>query len=57
MYTTSVAGDPKKLVFFEIFSSQAAHQFHMEQSYTHKLMASLEGKLAEPPVMTRLHAF
>jgi len=57
MYTTYADADPNKLIFFEIFSSEAAHKFHMEQDYTHKLAADLEGKLAGPMIMTRLHSF
>lgn len=57
MYTTTVEGDPNKLVFFEIFSSEEAHRFHMAQTYTHQLGADLEGKLLEPIKMTRLNAF
>ena len=51
MYTTSVDGEPNKLVFFEIFSSDDAHKFHMEQAYTKKLFAAVEGKVAGPPVV------
>ena len=57
MYTTATDGDPNKLVFFEVFSSQAAHNFHMAQDYTRKLAVDLEGKLERPPVMTKLNAF
>lgn len=57
MYTTSIEGSPNKLVFFEIFSSEEAHRFHMAQAYTQKLGADLEGKLLEPMKMTRLNAF
>ncbi len=57
MYTTSIDGEPNKLIFFEVFSSEAAHKFHMEQAYTRKLAADLEGKLAEPIIVTQLHAF
>jgi len=39
-----------------IFSSDDAHKFHMEQSYTRKLFATVDGKLAAPPVVTRLRA-
>ena len=31
MFETSRESDPHKLVFFEIFSSSAAHKFHVEQ--------------------------
>ena len=57
MYTTSIEGAPNKLVFFEVFSSEEAHKFHMAQAYTHRLGADLEGKLIEPMKMTRLNAF
>ena len=55
MYPTSKDGEPNKLVFFEIFSSEDAHKFHMEQAYTKKLFAALDGKVASP-VATRLRA-
>ena len=31
MFETSREGDQHKLVFFAIFSSSAAHKFHLEQ--------------------------
>jgi quinol monooxygenase YgiN len=43
-------------VFFEVFSSATAHEFHLEQDYTKRLMASLEGKLSGAPTMTKLSA-
>jgi quinol monooxygenase YgiN len=55
MYTTCVDGEPNKFVFFEIFSSDDAHRFHMEQAYTKRLFAALDGKFAATPV-TRLRA-
>jgi quinol monooxygenase YgiN len=57
MYTTSIDAEPNKLVFFEIFLSQEAHDWHMAQNYTHQLAADLEGKLAGPPKMTKLNRF
>ena len=57
MYTTSIDAEPNKLVFFEIFLSQEAHDWHMAQDYTHQLAADLEGKLAAPPKMTKLNRF
>jgi len=35
---------------------KAAHEFHLEQDYTKRLLASLEGKLSGVPTMTRLSA-
>jgi quinol monooxygenase YgiN len=57
MYTTTVEGESNKLVFFEIFSSEEAHRFHMAQAYTHQLGVDLEGKLLEPMRLKRLNAF
>ena len=56
MFETSREGDPHRLVFFEIFSSSAAHKFHLEQDYMKRLFAALDGKLARATVMTRLNA-
>jgi quinol monooxygenase YgiN len=56
MFETSREGDPHKLVFFEIFSSSAAHKFHLEQDYTKRLFTALEGKLAGASIMTKLNA-
>ena len=56
MFETSRKGDPHKLVFFEIFSSSAAHKFHLEQAYMKRLFTTLEGKLAGAPIMTKLNA-
>jgi quinol monooxygenase YgiN len=47
-------GIPHKLVFFENFSSSAAHKFHLEQDYMKRLITALEGKLAGAPIMTKL---
>jgi quinol monooxygenase YgiN len=56
LFTTAREGSPHKLVFFEVFSSPAAHTFHLEQDYTKRFFAALEGRLAEAPVMTSLSA-
>ena len=56
MFETSREGDPHKLVFFEVFSSSAAHKFHLEQEYMKRLFKTLEGKLAEATIMTKLNA-
>jgi signal transduction histidine kinase len=34
----------------------AAHEFHLEQDYTKRIFAALEGKMAGPPTFTRLSA-
>src|SRR5258707_13851992 len=56
MFETSREDDPHKLVFFEIFSSSAAHKFHLEQDYMKRLFTALEGKLAGATIMTKLNA-
>jgi len=56
LFETSREDAPHKLVFFEIFSSSAAHRFHLEQDYTKRMFAALEGKLAAVPIMTELNA-
>ena len=56
LYETTRKDDPGKLVFFEVFSSAAAHELHLEQDYTRRLFAALEGKLAGAPIMTNLNA-
>jgi quinol monooxygenase YgiN len=55
MFETSREDDPHKLVFFDIFSSSAAHKFHLEQDYMKRLFAVLEGKLAGALIITRLN--
>ena len=57
LYTTSIAGEPNKLVLFEIFSSPEAHDWHMAQAYTQQLAIDLDGKLAAPPKITKLDRF
>jgi quinol monooxygenase YgiN len=56
MVERSREGDPHKLVFFEIFSSSAAHKFHLEQDCLKGLFEALEGKLAGATIMTKLNA-
>jgi quinol monooxygenase YgiN len=48
--------DPHRLVFFEIFSSAAAHRFHLEQDYAKRMFASLDGKVSGVPTLTKLSA-
>jgi quinol monooxygenase YgiN len=56
MFETSWEGDPHRLVFFEIFSSSAAHKFHLEQDYIKRLFTAWEGKLVGAPIVTKLNA-
>ena len=54
LYETERKDDPHKLVFFEVFSSAAAHEFHLEQDYTKRMFASLDGKVSG--TLTKLSA-
>ena len=54
LYETGRKDDPHKPVFFEVFSSAAAHEFHLEQDHTKRLFASLEGKVSGVPTLTEL---
>ena len=56
LYETGRKDDPHKLVFFEVFASAAAHEFHLEQDYTKRMFASLDGKVSGAPTMTKLSA-
>ena len=56
LYETGQQDDPHRLLFFEVFSSAAAHEFRLEQDYTKRLFASLDGKLSGVPTLTRLSA-
>jgi quinol monooxygenase YgiN len=56
LYETGREDDPHKLVFFEIFSSAEAHEFHLQQDYTKRMFAALDGKLSGVPTMTILSA-
>ena len=56
LYETGRKDDPHKLVFFEVFSSAAAHEFHLAQHYTKRMFASLEDKLSGVPTLTKLSA-
>jgi len=53
-YQTSKEGDPNALIFFEVFTSKATHEFHLEADYTKRFFAGVQGKLAGKPVTTNL---
>ena len=53
-YQTAREDDPNTLVFFEVYSSQAAHEFHLQQEYTKKFLATFKSRLAEELVRTKL---
>ncbi|MCX2574055.1 putative quinol monooxygenase [Pedobacter sandarakinus] len=53
-YQTVKNDDPNTLIFFEVFTSKAALDFHMEADYTKEFFANVQGKLAGKPVSTIL---
>ncbi|MFS2158568.1 putative quinol monooxygenase [Pseudomonas sp. Pseusp122] len=53
-FQTTVADHPEKLVFFEVFASVDAHDFHLRQDYATKFFSALTGKLVSPPTITKL---
>jgi quinol monooxygenase YgiN len=55
LFVTSREDDRPRLVFFEVFSSPEAHKLHLEQDYTKRMLAAVEGKLAQAPIMTGLN--
>jgi quinol monooxygenase YgiN len=48
-YQTSKKDDPNTLVFFEVFVSPEALDFHMQADYTNAFFAGVQGKLAGKP--------
>lgn len=52
---TARQDDPNTLLFFEVFASEAANQWHLDQPYTQAFFAGVQGKLASKPTMTLLH--
>jgi quinol monooxygenase YgiN len=56
LYETGRNDDPNRLVFFEVFSSAVAHEFHLAQDYTKRMFASLDGKVSGVPTLTKLRA-
>ena len=56
LYETERKDDPHQLLFFEVFSSAAEHEFHLAQDYTKRMLASLDGKVSGVPTLTKLSA-
>ena len=53
-YLTSRQDDPNTLVFYEIYRSQAAQEFHLEQDFTKKFLTMLKSAQAGDRVRTSL---
>lgn len=53
-YVTARKDDPNTLVFYEIYRSQAAQDFHLQQDFTKKFLATLKSAQAGDRVRTNL---
>lgn len=53
-YLTARQDDPNTLVFYEIYSTQAAQEFHLQQDFTKKFLATLNDAQAAERVRTNL---
>ena len=53
-YVTARKDDPNTLVFYEIYKSQAAQDFHLQQDFTKKFLATLKSTQAGDRVRTTL---
>jgi quinol monooxygenase YgiN len=53
-YVTTRKDDPNTIVFFEIYKSQAAQDFHLQQDFTKKFLATLKAAQTGDRVRTNL---
>src|SRR5262245_59335303 len=53
-YVTARKDDPNRFVFYEIYKSQAAQDFHLQQDFTKKFLATLKSAQAADRVRTSL---
>jgi quinol monooxygenase YgiN len=53
-YLTARQDDPNTLVFYEIYKSQASQDFHLQQDFTKKFLATLKNAQAADRVRTNL---
>ena len=53
-YLTARQGDPNTLVFYEVYKSQAAQDFHLQQDFTKRFLATLKSAQAADRVRTNL---
>lgn len=53
-YLTARQDDPNTLVFYEIYRSEASQEFHLQQEFTKKFLATLKSAQAADRVRTRL---
>jgi len=53
-YVTARKDDPNVFVFYEIYKSHAAQDFHLQQDFTKKFLATLKSAQAADRVRTNL---
>jgi len=53
-YQTTLKDDPNTLLFFAVFSSQAAYDSHVQTEHAKRTFAAFNGKLAIEPLRTKL---
>jgi len=53
-YVTARKDDPNTFVFYEIYRSQAAQDFHLQQDFTKKFLGTLKSAQAGDRVRTQL---
>jgi len=53
-YVTARKDDPNTVVFYEIYRSQGAQDFHLQQDFTKKFLATLKSAQAGDRVRTNL---
>jgi len=53
-YLSARQDDPNTLVFYEVYRSQAAQDFHLQQDFTKRFLAILKDAQAADRVRTRL---
>jgi quinol monooxygenase YgiN len=53
-YVTARKDDPNTFVFYEIYRSQAAQDFHLQQDFTKKFLSTLKSAQAGDRVRTNL---
>jgi len=53
-YVTARKDDPNTFVFYEVYKSQAAQDFHLQQDFTKKFLATLKSAQAGDRVRTNL---
>lgn len=53
-YVTARKEDPNTFVFYEVYKSQAAQDFHLQQDFTKKFLATLKSAQVGDRVRTNL---